>query len=233
MYRNTRFTEHIPNTIKGIKMIKSSYNYLKQLFKLTELDIRDFTRIKSNGMKFHVRVFDAEDIGRLFLMDMKAFCGLMKMETFVFTPVHIDAPILSTDKVMAFGRSTLVLELYDTTITHPDFHELNIVKKKYISLPSYNPGKHTYYSFRLPESDYKRGYRIKKATESMAKEYNQTYFHCLKSCKPIEPTEKKKKNAEFTKSLFQNGGPAVNQFKKMIGEKKTEKFLMEYMFCSK
>lgn len=67
----------------------------------------------------------------------------------------------------------------------------------------------------------------------MAEEYCQTYFQYLQSCDPIEPTEKKKKNAEFTQNLFQNGGPAVNQFKKMIGEDKTEEFLMKYMFCSK
>lgn len=214
-------------------MIEYLYDTVKQLFQLTELDVGEFTRIKSRGMNFHVRVFDAKDGGRLFLMDMLAFCGLMKMETVVFTPIHIDAPILSLDKVRAFGRSTLVLELYDTTISHPNFHMLDKIKRKYASIPSYDPGNYPYYSFRLPESDYKRGYRIKESINSMLEEYSQNYFQRLQFCEPIEPTKKKNKNAEFTQSLFQNGGLAVNHFKKMIGDEKTEEFLMKYMFCSK
>ena len=31
--------------------------------------------------------------------------------------------------------------------------------------------------------------------------------------------------------LLQNGGPAVNQFKKMLGEEKTSAFIRTCMFC--
>ena len=135
---------------------------------LEPVDIGDYETIKGDGMLFHVRVYDAQDAGRLFLMDMKVFGGLMRMETVVFTPVQLDGPIYSMDKVMAFGRATLVLELYDTTVSHPDFNELNAVKQRYSLLPSYDPGDHPYYTFRLPVSDYKRGFWIKNKISYMA-----------------------------------------------------------------
>ncbi len=200
---------------------------------LESVDIGDYETIKGDGMLFHVRVYDAQDAGRLFLMDMKVFGGLMRMETVVFTPVQLDGPIYSMDKVKAFGRATLVLELYDTTVSHPDFNELNAVKQRYSLLPSYDPGDHPYYTFRLPVSDYKRGFWIKNKISYMAEEYGDAYFQILQTCPPIDPEIKKAKNSEFSECLFQNGGPAVNQFKKMIGEEKTEEFLKRYMFCSR
>ena len=66
----------------------------------------------------------------------------------------------------------------------------------------------------------------------MATRYIDTYFECLRSCKSVDSDKKKKENAKFTRCLYQNGGMAVDQFKKMLGEEKTEEFLMKYMFYS-
>ena len=204
----------------------------KHDIQLEPVNIGAYETIRGLGMLFHVRVFDVQNSGRLFQMDMKAFGGIMRMETVVFTPVQLDGPIYSMDKVMAFGRATLVLELYDTTVSHPDFSKLATIKQKYALLPSYDPGDHPYYTFRLPVSDYKRGFGIKKKIRSMEEEYGDKYYKLLQNCEPIDPEVKKEKNAEFSGSLFNNGGPAVNQFKKMIGAEKTEEFLKRYMFCS-
>ena len=102
---------------------------IKPDIRLVPVDIGDYETIKGRGMTFHTRVFDAIDMGRLFLMDMTAFGNLMRMETVVFTPLELDGPIYSMDKISAFGRSTLVLELYDTTLSHSDFTALNTVKE--------------------------------------------------------------------------------------------------------
>ena len=199
---------------------------------LDPVDIGDYETIRGKGMTFHTRVFDAQNSGRLFLMDMTAFAGLMKMETVAFTPVELDGPICSMDKVVAFGRSTLVLELYDTTVSHPDFAALGTEKQKYSRIPSYDPGDHPYYAFRMSESDYKRGFGIGNKISQMAKEYQESYFKILKTCDPVDPEIKKQKNLKFSECLYSNGGPAVDQFKKMIGPEKTEEFLKRYMFCS-
>ena len=208
------------------------YRYFERLYKLTKVTVGNYAQIKGRGMRFDVRVFDAKGSGRLFLMEMKGMFGLMRMETATFTPVSLDAPLFSIDIVKAFGRSTLVLELYDTTVSHPDFNKLESIKKKYADIPTYDPGEHPYYTYRLPESDYKRGRGIHKAVLLMAKEYTKAYLACMRKCPEIESEEKKAKNAEFSDSLFTSGGPAVNQFKKMIGEKGTEEFLKKYMYCS-
>ena len=235
---NASFAQYIKDCYKDRPlekpegMMRRAFNNTKEAYKLKKVDVGEFAMIRSKGMTFKTHVFDVKGAGRLFLMGMKAFGGLMKMETVTFTPTELDAPILSTDIVYAFGQSTLVLELYGTALGKPDFSPLDEVKKSYESLPVYDPGIHAYDSFRLPQSDYKKGRGIKKETALMAAEFIDTYFETLQKCQPADPEEKKKKNGEFTRCLFENGGMAVDQFKKMIGEEKTREFLMNYMFIS-
>ena len=87
-------------------------------------------------------------------------------------------------------------------------------------------------SLLLPSSDHKKGKKVKEQLNAYGQEFSTTYFKLLESCQPCDPEEKKAKNAELTESLISNGGPAVNQFKKMIGDEKTAEFLRTCMFCS-
>ena len=205
-------------------------NGIKQLFPVSETDAGEFSEISKGGMHFHIKTYQAEGAGKLFLMDMKAMGGLMRMGTLTFTPTSLDGPIISIDEVYALGRSTLVLELYDTTLSHPGFHSLDPVKEEYSPLPSYVPEDHPYYRFRMPQSDYKRGRGIKTQLSTMAEQYFKAYLNELRMCSQIDPSEKIRKNQEFSNSLFESGGPAVNKFKEMIGEDKTKIFLTEYMY---
>ena len=204
---------------------------VKARFGLTERDIGEYADLKGKGMRFSTRVFDAEQAGSLCLMDMKAFFGAMKMQTAVFSPTELDGPILSMDFVEAFGSCTLVLELYDTTLSHPDFQPLEETKAKYASLPDYDPGEHWFDSIRLPVSAHKKGRKLQNEMQQMAREYTELYFELLTQCPPCAADEKKAKNAEFADGLLQNGGPAVNQFRKMLGDEKTTAFIRTCMFC--
>ena len=212
-------------------MTDQIYRLAASRFRLTELNMGEFSRIRSRGMVFDIRTYDAEKAGRLCLMEMKAFAGLMKMDTAVFSPTELDGPLFSLDMISAFGTCTLVLELYDTTISHPDFGRLRAVKEKYARLPGYDPGSHWSNSIRLPVSDYKKGKKLRADMEAMLEDYARMYFELLEECGACSPTEKKAANAVFADGLLTKGGPAVNQFKKMIGEDKTAEFIRKYMFC--
>lgn len=212
-------------------MIEIIKNAAKARFTLTEQDIGSFSEMKGRGMRFQTKVYNADDIGRLCLMETKAAAGLMYMLTGVFSPIGADAPIFSFDYIKAAGKKTLVAELYDTTLSHPDFAELEEVKKKYAYLPAYDPGEHWFDNIRLPVSDFKQGYRIAKDLSMMIKDYSEGYFRLLEACDPCDPEVKKKLNAEFVNGLLSNGGPAVNTFRKMMGNDKTEEFLRNYLFC--
>ena len=204
---------------------------VKARYALTERDIYEYANLKGKGMRFSTRVFDAAQAGSLCLMDMKAFLGAMKMQTAVFSPTELDGPILSMDYIEAFGNCTLVLELYDTTFSHPDFRPLEEIKAKYNALPDYDPGEHLFDSIQLPVSAHKKGKKLRDEMQQMIQEYTTQYFELLQLCPPCAAGEKKAENAKFANGLLENGGPAVNQFRKMLGDEKTAAFIRTCMFC--
>ena len=83
---------------------------------------------------------------------------------------------------------------------------------------------------RLDASDYKKGKGCAGAYDPYVRDYAQRYFALLAGCPRCDETEKKKQNAVFADGLLQNGGPAVNQFRKMLGDEKTAEFLRTIMF---
>ncbi len=209
-----------------LKTVAGSY------FRLTQQDIGEYSDMKGRGMRFHTNVYEAEYCGSLCLMEMKAAAGLMKMETGVFSPTCLDGPVFSFDHIKAAGKETFIIELYDCTFTHPSFGELEEVKKRYESIPDYDPGEHWYDAMRLPVSVFKRGRKLTEQMSLLFKDYSDNYFRLLQGCEPCDPDEKKKLNGEFVNGLLSNGGPAVDTFRKMMGDEKTETFLRNYMFCS-
>ena len=199
-------------------------------FTLIKQDTGSFSEIKGRGMRFRTEVYEADGIGRLCLMEMKAFAGLMRMTTGVFSPVGKDSPIFSFDYVKAFCKETFIAELYDTTLSQPSFAELGEIKRRYAHIPAYDPGEHWYDGMRLPVSDYRRGKNIAKDVSLMLKEECDMFFRLLESCEACDPEAKKKCNRRFVDGLLQNGGPAVDTFRKMIGSEQMERFLKSCMF---
>jgi hypothetical protein len=199
-------------------------------FPLRERDIGAFAHIRGRGMTFEVKAYEAPGAGSLCLMEMRAMAGLMNMETAVFSPTGLDGPLFSMDAISAMGRDTLILELYNTTLSHPDFSALEEIRTRYASLSGYDPGEHWYDSMRLAVSDYKRGRKTAGAYDPYVRDYAQRYFALLARCARCGEEEKKRQNAVFADGLLQNGGPAVDQFRKMLGEEKTAEFLRTVMF---
>ena len=199
-------------------------------FPMRERDIGAFSHIAGRGMDFRVKAYEAPGAGSLCLMEMRAMAGLMKMETAVFSPTGLDGPLFSMDAISAMGRNTLILELYDTTLSHPDFSALEEIRTRYASLSGYDPGEHWYDPMRLAVSDYKRGRKTAGAYDPYVRDYAQRYFALLAGCARCDEAEKKKQNAVFADGLIQNGGPAVDQFRKMLGDEATADFLHKVMF---
>lgn len=200
-------------------------------FDLAKQDIGEFSDMKGRGMRFITEVYEADGGGQLCLMEMKAAAGLMRMETGVFSPTGLDGPVFSFDYIKAVGKETLLLELYDCTISHLSFEDLKEAKKRYEDLPDHDPGEHWYDGMRLPVSVFKQGRKAAGQMSMLLKDYCDIYFRVLEGCAPCDPEEKKKCNAAFVNGLISNGGPAVDTFRKMIGEEKMAEFLRNCMFC--
>jgi len=201
-------------------------------FQLVQKEMGDLSGFKAKGMRFEMETYEVKGAGSLCLIAMKGMAGLMKMESASFTPSCLDAPILSTDRIHVPWKETLLIEMYNTSLTEQPFSALDTVKARHSGLPAYVPGETWYTSLLLPVSAYYRGGRgIREELDRFTREYCETYADLLAACPACDPAEKAKANSVLPEGLLKNGGPAVNQFKAMIGEEKTAEFIRKYMFC--
>ena len=105
------------------------------------------------------------------------------------------------------------------------------VKAKYKDLPPYETGPHWYddirYDFTLGASG--RGLAEKEG--QITKDYFDAYLENVARSAACDPAEKRAKTAAYVDGLFKNGGPAVDQFKKLIGEEAAREVFEKYVFC--
>ena len=210
--------------------------YLKEVsgkhFQLAQKDMGEFSVIKAKGMRFEMESYEVKGAGSLCLMTMKGMAGLMKMECATFTPSCLDGPILSMDWIHLPWKENLLAEVYRTTLTEQPCAALDAVKARHSALPAYTPQESWHTCLLHPVSAFYRGSRgIRSELYRFFREYCEAYMDLLASCPACDPGEKARANAVLPDGLLKNGGPAVNQFKAMIGEEKTAEFIRKYMFC--
>ncbi|MDO5453132.1 MAG: hypothetical protein Q4F20_05245, partial [Eubacteriales bacterium] len=85
-------------------------------FPLTKVDVGGEAVMKKNGFHFQTEAYEAEGLGHICFLTMKAMGGLMKMETAVLATTAKDVPMMNLDWVLAAGKETQMCELYDDQI---------------------------------------------------------------------------------------------------------------------
>ena len=113
-------------------MMQKMLNTLKQNFRLEQLAIGEFSKVKIKGINFSIERYHAVDLGNVSIMRASGFFGLMKMDTLIINPTECDMPLFSYDRVYALGKDTLIIELYNTFINEGeiDLSKIQKVKKE-------------------------------------------------------------------------------------------------------
>ena len=199
-------------------------------YPLKEVDAGDFAAIKASGMKFAVKAFDAEGLGRVSVMSAKGFFGLMKMDTVIVNPLFADLPLYSYDRILAMGNDTLIIELYDTLLGGFDEEKLTGIAKKYESIPGRDPGEHWYDSIKLGSSVSKKAKKDRSSEiNALAREHFEAFVEApAPGVTDLEA--KKKKAAVYVDGLLEKGGPSTDAFIKAIGADRTRELFRKVLF---
>ena len=104
-------------------------------------------------------------------------------------------------------------------------------KYKYKDLPPYGTGQHWYDRIRYDFSFASSGKDLKEKERAITADYFNTYLENLATAPRCDPGEKKIKTAGYVEGLFRNGGPAADQFRKLIGDDATRDVFEKYIFC--
>lgn len=203
---------------------------LEALGTVSSRDMGKASRINKSGMHFDLASYALEGVGYFSTIKMKAFFGLMEMESLILTPLDVDMPLLSYDSIRAFGKDTLLLELYDTQLERADLSSMDAVKASYAHLAD-KPKKPDWSDALLMSPS------ISKSGKGMASDYTRladawldAYIALAKTAPACDREAKRAKVKEYTDKLFSLGGVAVNQFKKMLGDGPAIELLSRYIF---
>ncbi|MDO4466467.1 MAG: hypothetical protein Q4C49_05600 [Bacillota bacterium] len=211
-------------------MIKRLLRLIYERHSLEKLDIKDFSRIKTNGMRFTVRAFEAKGLGHVSIMTGSGYLGLMRMDTVMVVPREKDLPLYSYDRIYAMGNDTLIVELYDTLLEPANFNELEWIKKKYKHIPERDPGLHWYDSIKLKESISKKAKKeYSDELDELALAHFEAYLDTIVN-KVDNKDLKLKKTKKYVKDLLANGGPSTDVFIESFGKRQTERFFKRALF---
>lgn len=215
-------------------MIQKMLRIITERYHLNGIDPKDYRKLKASGMDFQIWVFEAEGLGNVSAMTATGFFGLMKMDTLIITPTHVDMPLFSYDRVHALGNDTLIFELYDTLLGQPDLSALESVKAAATPLPDHDLGQHWYDSIKLAVSLSKKGKKKHApAFDQTARDYLTAFLDaCGTAPSCSDASAKREKASVYVEGLLTHGGPSTDVFKKSIGAEKTAELFRKVLFAT-
>ena len=220
-------SKHYPLGARILKKISSTYT-------VHRLDLGGDARLSRKGIQFATEAYQVEGVGHLCIMRMKAMFGLMRMETVVLAPVERDLPLFNLDWVSAFGKETQMAELYDTQLkpAAPDMlSAMERIKEGDRDLPDPpSGGDHWYDDILYPCSYHKVGKGISKRLAKAAAGYARIYLKELQRTPVCDRGEKTEKVRAFAETLFDQGGPAVDQVTKLFGRETARRLIVQHMY---
>ena len=206
---------------------------LKKLYPVKERDTGAYHILKKSGMKFTISAYSIEGFGSMSVIDMSAMLGLMQMESFILTAETKDLPLFSGDFIKAMGKCTLLEEFYDTMLAplpEADIAAFRKVKEQYRDLPPYETRPRWYDSIRYDFTLDATGKTLKDRKESITADYLKAYLSAAEHASAADPVKKKAKTKAYVDGLFANGGPAVDQFKKLFGDETAREIFENCVF---
>lgn len=195
---------------------------------LTAKDVTPWQTFSGKGMKFRLQSFDWAGCACVSHLTMRAFLGLMKMETIICTPYSKDLPLFSYDLINAIGKRTLLVEVYDTQVAPADLSTMDAVKAAYSDLDD-KPMKPAWYDhLKLSPTVCKagRGSRFSQ----MAEEMTTAYIDLFATARKVAPVAKTARNSAYVEGLISNGGPAINTIRQMLGSEAAETLFRRFLF---
>lgn len=206
---------------------------LEKDFKLRHLNIGNDVHLSAKGMDFVINSYDIEGYGHLCTIAMKAMLGLMKMETAVICAENKDMPLFNMDRIDAMGKHTQIVEMYDNQIhyiTEEFFDAFMEIKDKDHNVENYTSGSHWYDDILYPFSYAKTKKGNCEVFDIACENYLKEYLKQAETARTCNVEDKKEKTRQFAQGLLDNGGPAVNQFRKLFGEETTRRIVLKHMY---
>lgn len=208
---------------------------LNKRYRVEEADLGTDARMDKGLMHIMVKKYWVDGIGSLCIVSMKGMLGLMKMETAVLACSGKDVPLLNLDHVDAMGRRTQIAELYDTMLSGKGPREETLQRLQAISdadrdLEEYTSAGSWSDALRYPCSYAKKTKKNTARTEASCRQFFDIFLEELEQAPACDANAKASRIDDFARRLLNEGGPAVDQVRRMFGDEITERLVLKHMY---
>ena len=206
---------------------------LKGRYSLEKQDVGADARLSKSGMVFETESYAVKGLGHLCVLRMKAFLGLMKMETVVLAVKEKDLPLFNLDWVSAAGKETMLAELYDTqlqALPEKALGRFQALKDRDGDLPDREKKSHWYDAILYPCSYDHAGKGLSLRFNAAAEGYVQEYLSLAEAAPACDAAEKGKKIRGFAETLVKEGGPAVDTMTRLFGAETAGRVILRHMY---
>ena len=211
------------------------YDPARQLLQLGRLKgrvLRPWDTIERSGLSFLINAFTIDGFGNCSMIRMRAPLGPIQMESMILTPLHYDLPLLSYDYIHAPGKDKLLLELYDTQLAPIFMGPMEQAAADFPDLPDERKKPHWSNDLLLPGSASKAAKGKRDRLRDMTAAWLDAYLELAKTARPCARAEKQAAVRAYVDRLMTEGGVAVDQFKKLLGDETADQLLRQYIFSS-
>ena len=203
------------------------------LYSLEKKDLGSLGILKKNGMTFSTEVWRVGDVGQLCVMSGRARFGIMRMETAIFSPSNVDAPLFNVDWMSVFGTEIQIAELYDVQLqSWPDAHssQFQAIRDAAADLQDMKREPNWYDEILYPCSCAKKGRGISQRLYDLAEDYVACYVAQLSTLPQCDASEKSQMVRKFAEHLYAEGGVAVRQLTDLFGDETARQLIVNCMY---
>ena len=207
---------------------------LGRSFPVTPEELGGDARLKKGPVVLETESYRVEGVGHYCILRMNALLGLMKMETIVLAAREKDLPLLNLDRVCAMGKDTQIAELYDTQLQPwPQAAQAAFQALRDRDADLAEPvakQAHWYDSILYPCSYHKTGKGVAERLDRAARDYASAFIAQLAAAPGCDARAKGEKVGAFARTLFEQGGPAVDTITKLFGRETAERLILHHMY---
>ena len=211
-------------------MTQRLLHIIDSYYALDEIDVGEFSQFKARGLRFSLKSYKAEGLGHISVLQGEGVFGLFKRDVVIITPLKLDLPLYTYDRVHFMGIDKLIVEMYNTIVSDFCSQEMHRVKRNYSSLKERGSFSPFFESMRLPSSFHKKSwFQRSPSFDKLTMDHFAAYLSSSDS-KQEDTKEKKERTSFFVEGFLENGDPATSYFIRKYGPKKTSLLYKKYIF---
>ena len=229
----------LTNTKTKNKIIDEGISIIKKEYELEELDIGEFKTVYIyKVLPFKSEEYYIKGLGVLSVMTLNL--GAMQQLSFNIDPFEKDIPQLTIDYTIMLNQRKIYIEVYKLMINsetenYNEFlNKLEEIKGNYKDLKDFKASEDGWRDEYFSDAIYKSGNPLNEdKLLNLFKDVLNVYVEYAKKENDLDSEKKAKKVEvikEFADKLVDNGGIAINNFKKTLGDEKTKEFLGKVLY---